>query len=179
MVATRRMSIEEFAALPDEGLWELIDGEPVEMKPSGAGSGWVAGEIFGRLRDHVRSQRLGWVFPAEVGFILFDDRAVVRSPDASFVRLDRLPTLPDGFIPLAPDFAVEVPSPSDRRADALAKVAMYLQAGVKLVWLVDPERRTVTVFRPDETIAVLHDGETLDAGDIVPGFGVGVSEIFA
>jgi Uma2 family endonuclease len=56
---------------------------------------------------------------------------------------------------------------------------MYLQAAVKLVWLVDPERRAVTVFRPDETIAVLHDGETLDAGDVVPGFSIGVSEMFA
>jgi Uma2 family endonuclease len=173
------MSIEEFAALPSEGLWELIDGEPIEMTPSAGRSSHTGGRIHTKLANHVEPSGMGWAFPADAGFILFDDRAVVRSPDAAFVRLDRLPTLPDGFIPLAPDFAVEVLSPSDRRADALAKVAMYLQAGVKLVWLVDPERRAVTVFRPDETIAVLHDGETLDAGDVVPGFSIGVSEMFA
>jgi Uma2 family endonuclease len=173
------MSIEEFAALPDEGLWELIDGEPIEMTPSAGRSSHTGGRIHTKLANHVEPSGMGWAFPADAGFILFDDRAVVRSPDAAFVRLDRLPTLPDGFIPLAPDFAVEVLSPSDRRADALAKVAMYLQAAVKLVWLVDPERRAVTVFRPDETIAVLHDGETLDAGDVVPGFSMGVSEMFA
>lgn len=178
MVATYRMTVEEFAAESRDGSWELIDGEPVEVSPNAGGSGWIAGEIAFLLKAHVRSTKLGWVFPPDVGFILFDDRATVRSPDVAFVRRHRLERPPDTFVPLAPDLAVEVLSPTDRRPDALAKVAMYLQAGVALVWLIDPARSTVTVFRPDETIEVRHEGDTLDGGDLLPGFSVPVAEIF-
>jgi Uma2 family endonuclease len=86
---------------------------------------------------------------------------------------------PDSFVPLAPDLAVEVLSPSDRMADALAKIAMYLDAGVRLVWLVDPASQTVTIFRPDAIPARLGAGEILDGGNVLPGFTVPVTEIFA
>ncbi len=178
MIATRRLSIEEFAAMPREGQWELIDGEPVEVTPSAGRPGWIAGQITYLLEAHVRSAGLGWVFPSEVGFVLFEDRAIVRSPDVAFVRRDRLAEPPDTFVPLAPDFAVEVLSPTDRHPDALAKVAMYLQAGVRLVWLIDPARRTVTVFHPGYTITTHTDSDSLDGGDVLPGFSVAVSDIF-
>jgi Uma2 family endonuclease len=179
MVATQRFSIEQFATTSRDGLWELIDGEPVEVTPSSDRSGWIAGEVFGRVRDHVRSHNLGWAFPPETGFVLFDDRATVRSPNAAFVRRDRLAELTDQFVSLAPDLAVEVLSPSDRMADALSKVAMYLQAGVRLVWLVDPSEWTVTVFRPDAALTRLEAADTLDGGDVLPGFSLPVAEIFA
>lgn len=178
MVATRRMTVDEFAAMPLQGRWELVDGEPVEVTPSAGRSGWIAFQLAFQLEAHVRSANLGWVFPPEVGFILFDDRSTVRSPDVAFVRRARLAEPPASFVPLAPDFAAEVLSPSDRRPDALAKVAMYLQAGVRLVWLIDPARRTVTVFHPDETISTHTDGSVLDGGDVLPGFRVTVEEIF-
>jgi Uma2 family endonuclease len=179
MVATRRISIEQFATTSRDGIWELIDGEPVAVTPSSDRSGWIAGEVFGRLRDHVRSHKLGWAFPPETGFVLFDDRATVRSPDAAFVRSERLPGFTDRFVPLAPDLAVEVLSPSDRMVDAMSKVTMYLQAGVRLVWLVDPASRTVSVFRPDAAPRTLGEGDILDGGDILPGFSLPVAEIFA
>src|SRR5262249_49692616 len=103
----------------------------------------------------------------------------VRSPDAAFVRRDRLPGFTDRFVPLAPDLAVEVLSPSDRIADAMGKITMYLQAGVRLVWLVDPSARTVTIFRPDAALKLVGAGETLDGGDVLPGFSVPVAELFA
>lgn len=179
MVATTRVSIEDFAVVSRDGIWELIDGEPIEVTPSADRSGWIAGEVFGRLRDHVRSNNLGWAFPPETGFILFDDRATVRSPDAAFVRLDRLPAFSDRFVPMAPDFAAEVLSPSDRMADALAKVATYLQAGTLLVWLVNPATRTIVVFRAESDPVTLGEADTLDGGDVLPGFTVPVAEIFA
>jgi Uma2 family endonuclease len=178
MVATHRMTVDEFGAAPLEGSWELIDGEPVEVNPSAGGSGWISGRLFSRLERFVDSNNLGWAFSPETGFILFDDRATVRSPDGAFVRRDRLARPPDSFVPLAPDLAIEVLSPTDRRPDALAKVAMYLQAGVVLVWLVDPARSTVTVFRPDDTIEVLREGDLLDGGDVLPGLSIPVAEIF-
>jgi Uma2 family endonuclease len=179
MVATRLVTVDEFAAMPLDGLWELVDGEMIEVSPNAGRSGWIGGRFVTHLTEHVRPDRLGWVFPADTGFVLFDDRATVRSPDAAFVRLDRLPELPDAFVPVAPDLAVEVLSPSDRMADAMSKVAMYLQAGVCLVWLVDPDARTITVFRPDAAMNMLSAGDTLDGGDVLPGFAVPVVDFFA
>lgn len=179
MVATKPITIAEFEAMPLDGHWELIEGNPVEVTPSANRSGWIGGEIFAHLRDYARGTGRGWAFADGIGFILFNDRATVRSPDAAFIRRERLPELTDHFVPVAPDLAVEVLSPSDRLADALAKVAMYLQAGVESVWLVDPAARTVTVFHPDDTIAVLREGDTLTGGDTLPGFSLPVSDIFA
>jgi Uma2 family endonuclease len=122
---------------------------------------------------------LGWAYPADAGFILFADRQTVRSPDAACVRLERLAAEAEGFVPIPPDLAVEVLSPSDRMAEALSKVTMYLQAGVHLVWLVDPDSRTVTVFPPDVAPHTLREGDTLDGGEVLPGFSVTVAEIFA
>jgi Uma2 family endonuclease len=178
MVATHRLSIQEFETMPLEGSWELVDGELVEVSPNAGDSGWISGRLFSRLERFVDSHHLGWAFPPETGFILFEDRATVRSPDGAFVRRDRLARPSASFVPLAPDLAIEVLSPTDRRSDARAKVAMYLQAGVELVWLVDPRRSTVTVFRPDATIDILREGDILDGEGVLPGFSLPVAEIF-
>jgi Uma2 family endonuclease len=82
-------------------------------------------------------------------------------------------------VPLAPDLAVEVLSPTDRMGDALAKISMYLQAGVQIVWLVDPSSQTVTVFQPDAAPATLRTGDTLDGGSVLPGFSLPVAEMFS
>ena len=82
-------------------------------------------------------------------------------------------------MPLAPDLAVEVLSPSDRIADALAKIAMYLDAGVRLVWLVDPASQTVTIFRPDAIPTKLDADDTLDGDEVLPGFTLPIAEIFS
>ena len=179
MVATRRITINEFAEMPLQGIWELIDGEPIELTLAAGRSSRIGGRLYARLADHVEPNEFGWAFPAETGFVLFADRTTVRSPDAAVVRRDRLAEPPDSFVPLAPDLAVEVLSPSDRMADALAKIAMYLDAGVRLVWLIDPASQTVTIFRPESTPTKLVAGEVLEGDDVLPGFAVPVVEIFA
>jgi Uma2 family endonuclease len=178
MVATRRVTIDEFAEMPLEGIWELVDGEPVELSPAAGRSGWISANLVALLANHVRSGRLGWAFSAETGFVLFSDRQTVRSPDAAVVLSNRLAELPDSFVPMAPDLAVEVLSPSDRMADALAKVAMYLQAGTSLVWLVNPTTRKVMVFRSEMDPVTLGESDTLDGGDVLPDFTVPVAELF-
>ncbi len=178
MVATRLITVDEFASLQRDGLWELLEGEPVAVTPSADRSGWIAGEIFGLIRAHVRATNAGWAFPAETGFVLFADRATVRSPDAAFVRRERLPKFTDRFVPVPPDLAVEVLSPSDRMADALSKVAMCLEAGVALVWLVDPATRTATVFRPDSAPRTAGRDGSLDGGDVLPGLAISLAEVF-
>ena len=178
MVATRLITIEEFASTPGIGQWELLDGEPVVVTPLADRSGWIAGEIFGLLRNHVREKKVGWAFPPETGFVLFADRATVRSPDAAFVRQERLPEFTDRFVPVPPDLAVEVLSPSDRMADALSKVAMYLEAGVRLVWLVDPATRTAAIFRPDAAPRTVDREGTLEGGEVLPGLMIPLAEVF-
>jgi Uma2 family endonuclease len=173
------MTIEEFARAPLQGSWELIDGEPVELMPSAGRSGWISALIVSHLMNHVRANQLGWVFSSETGFVLFDDRQTVRAADAAVVLRDRLAGPPDSFVPLAPDLAVEVLSPSDCMADAMSKVTMYLQAGVRLVWLVDPAERTVTIYRPDGGLKMLGESDTLDGSHVLPGFSLPVVEIFA
>jgi Uma2 family endonuclease len=179
MVATRRVTIDEFAEMPLEGIWELVDGAPIEWSPAAGRSGWISGRVFALLSSHVGQSNLGWAFPPETGFVLFDDRQTVRSPDAAVVLRNRLAELPDSFVPMAPDLAVEVLSPSDRMADALAKVAMYLQARTPLVWLVNPATRTVVVFLSESDPVTLGESDTLDGGDVLPGFTVPVAEIFS
>jgi Uma2 family endonuclease len=179
MVTTHHVTVEKFASLPLEGVWELIDGEMVEWSPTSGLSRWIAGRLFARLAIHAEQGDLVWAFPPETGFVLFNDRAIVRSPDAAIVRRDRLPALTGHFVPVAPDLAADVLSPSDRMAEALSTVTMYLQAGVQLVWLLDPETRTISVFRPDVAPRTLHEDDTLDGGNVLPGFSVPVAELFA
>ena len=179
MVATRRVTVNEFSEMPLQGIWELVDGELIELSPAAGRSGWISGNVFRLLASHVRQSQLGGTFPPETGFVLFEDRQTVRSPDAAVVLGDRLAELPDSFVPMAPDLAVEVLSPSDRKADALAKVAMYLQAGTRLVWLVNPTTRTVVVFRSEADPVTLSESDTLDGGDVLPGFTVPLAEIFS
>jgi len=178
MVATRQVTVEEFAEMSLQGVWELIDGELIELSPAAGRSGWISATIVALLANHFGQSRFGWVFSAETGFVLFDDRQTVRSPDAAVVVRSRLAELPDSFVPMAPDLAVKVLSPSDRMADALAKVAMYLQAGTPLVWLVNPATRTVVVFRAEMDPVTLSASDTLDGGNVLLGFSVPVAEIF-
>jgi Uma2 family endonuclease len=177
MVATRPLTINEFQAEYREGLWELIDGEPFAVTPSSDRSSWIAGEVLYYIRAYLESHPIGRAFPADVGFILFADRDTVRAPDAAFVRLERLPELTGSFVPIPPDLAVEVLSPSDRLADALSKVTMYLQAGVPLVWLIDPIRRTATIFRQESSPATIGKDGVLEGEDVLPGFTLSLTRL--
>ncbi len=179
MVATRPLSVGEFEVEAREGLWELIDGEPIAVTPSSGLSSMIASRMGYHLNSYVESHPIGHVFSADGGFILFGDRATVRSPDAAFVRVERLPEVPAAFVPLAPDLAVEVLSPSDRLPDALSKATMYLQAGVSLVWLIDPTKRTATIFRQDEGPSTIGEDGVLDGEEVLPGFTLPLAKLLA
>ncbi len=180
MATTHLMTIGQLEGLPDDGRFELIDGELIEMAPSGGRSSQVAIQFAVPLSNFVRPRNLGKIYGADGGFVLFPDRETVRVPDVAFVRADRLPPEADqeGFLRLAPDLAVEVISPTDRMADVMAKVMMYLDAGVRLVWVADPRSRTATVYAADRTGRLLSANDQLDGGDVLPGFRVRVSDLF-
>lgn len=180
MATTKLWTVEELEHAPPDGRYELIDGELVEMTPSGRRAAKTGVRIGNRLSNHVEPRGLGEVTGADGGFVLFPERRIVRVPDVAFVRADRLTEQDEeGFYRLAPDLAVEVLSPTDRMDAVLAKVEMYLEAGVCLVWLVDPRARTVTIHELDRSPVVLQDGDELDGGAVLPGFRVTVAELFA
>ena len=180
MVATL-LTVTDFEVANHPDRVELIDGEIVEMTPSSDGSSSAAISIGALLWNHVRLNKLGRVYGADGGFVLFPDRETVRVPDVAFVRAERMPQgeARRHFPRLAPDLVVEVLSPTDRASEVLAKVAMYQEAGVSLIWLVDPDVRTVTVLATNRAPVTLHPGETLEGGDVLPELQIPVSDIFA
>ena len=181
MVTTREITVNDFETMSLDGLWELIDGELVEVTPAADVSASTSAMIGYLLLNHVHPNRLGRVYNAAEGFVLFPDRQTVRAPDIAFVAAARAPQgeARRHFPRLAPDLAVEVLSPSDRMSEALAKIAMYLEAGVRLVWLVDPLEQTVTVFHPDAPPVTLDASMTIDGGEVLPGFSALVAAMFA
>jgi Uma2 family endonuclease len=179
MVATR-ITVNDFEEINQLPRAELIDGEIIEMTPSSDGSSSLAASITAMLWNHVRPNKLGRVYSADGGFVLFPDRETVRVPDVAFVRAERMPQgeARRHFPRLAPDLVVEVLSPTDRASDVLAKVAMYQEAGVPLIWLVDPEAQTVTVLATHLAPVTMHPGDTLDGGNVLPDLQIAVADIF-
>lgn len=181
MATTRVITAEDLWRMQDDGCrYDLIRGELIRMAPAGGEHGETAGEFGRQIGNFVHHQRLGRVYAAATGFLLARDPDVVMGPDVAFVRADRLPprALRRGYIPVAPDLVVEVTSPRDRRRAVMAKVQAYLEHGVRLVWLVDPRRRTITAYRPAGVVRVFHEQDELDGEDVLPGSHLRVASIF-
>jgi Uma2 family endonuclease len=180
-VATRiEYRPEELLTRPDGDAYELVGGELVERN-MGAKSSFIAGQVHHRLEDFCRSRGLGWVFPEGTSFQCFpDDPDKVRRADVSFIRFGRLPREqpPEGHIRIAPDLAVEVVSPNDLAYDVDSKAEDYLQAGVRLVWVINPVTRTVRVHRPDGPGSTLRADDELNGGDVLPGFRCSICDLF-
>lgn len=173
---------DELLALPSgQARHELIRGELKTMAPAGGEHGYIASEIGAMLRNHVKKRGLGRTFAAETGFLLASDPDTVRAPDAAFVRKERVEEVGrvQGYWPDAPDLAVEVISPNDSYTEVEDKVMEWLEAGTRLVIVVNPRRRLVTTYRSRSDVAVLTDDETLDGGDVVPGWSVAVRKLFS
>ena len=152
--------------IPDKRV-ELVKGVLVVREPAGYTHGKVTVNLTLRIGAHVERSGAGQLFAAETGFTLARHPDTVRAPDLAFIRRERLPDPdPTGFPDLAPDLVVEVLSPSDRPGEVLAKVADWLSAGTRLVWVVDPERRLARVYRHHGTDAnaILDAAEALTAG---------------
>lgn len=159
---------------------ELVRGELRMMAPAGGDHGGVTNNLAFLLTAHVKSHNLGQVFAAETGFRLKQSPDTVRGADVSFITAERIPQegRPKGYWDIPPDLAAEVLSPGDTVQDIEDKVDDYLAAGTRLVWVVNPKRRTVTVHVPGGSTTVLREQDELDGGDVVPGFRSKVADLF-
>jgi Uma2 family endonuclease len=163
--------------IPDKHV-ELVRGVLVVREPAGSTHGLVAMSLGAELAVYVKRTGAGGVFAAETGFKLATDPDTVRAPDIAFVRRERMPP-PDatGYPALAPDLVVEVLSPGDRPGEVLAKVAGWLSAGTRLVWVVEPLRRLARVYRHDGSETIVTAEGTLDGEDVLPGFSCTLASI--
>lgn len=159
---------------------ELVKGELLAMRPAGGRHGRVAIRIGHRLDAYVEANDLGEVFAAETGFRIARDPDTVRAPDAAFIAKGRLPAgeLPEGFLDIVPDLVVEVVSPNDTASYVQTKVEEWLRAGVRLVWVLYPDTRSVAVFSGLRNVRVLTQADQLDGGDALPGFTCHVRDLF-
>ena len=179
--ATRiRLTEEEFLSCPDWDGYELVDGEPVEV-PMGAKSAWLGGLVAHFIQAFFDLKPIGLVFPQETAFKAWPERPNhLRKPDTMVFVNGRLPgdEAPDGTIDIAPDLAVEVVSPNDNARLLEEKVQEYLDAGIRLVWVIYPDSRTAHVYRPGETAARIGPAGALDGEDVLPGFRLPLAELF-
>jgi Uma2 family endonuclease len=170
---------EQLLAATDLGRCELVRGELVMMSPAGFRHSRIALRIGSILMEYAERHGLGTVTNADCGFYIASNPDTVRAPDAAFVRAERIPAVePVGFFRGAPDLAVEVLSPDDRKREVLAKVQEWLAAGCQVVWVVDPDKETVAVYSSSGA-EHFQQSDTLSGRDVLPGFSLAVAEIFA
>ena len=183
------MTAEELLAypMPDKRV-ELVRGRLVVREPPGLRHGEYATRVVVALSNFLTRDRessgaaetRGRVLTCDSGFTLARNPDTVRGPDVAYVSRERWAgPLPDGYGEFAPEIAVEVRSPGDRPGAVLAKVGDWLDAGSHLVWVVDPARRLVTVYRADGSQALLGVDDILDGDEVLPGFAFPIAELFA
>ena len=158
---------------------ELIRGVLHETMPAGLRHGEVAAALLAVLWIHIRPGRLGRVFGSDTGVILETDPDTVREPDVAFVSAERLPLDVEisGYCPVAPDLVVEIKSPSDSEQEVDDKATMWLSHGVRIALVINPETGTIRVRRPNLPAVLLTMDDTLDVGEVLPGFSCAVREI--
>jgi Uma2 family endonuclease len=155
---------------PDKQI-ELVRGRLVVSEPPGTWHGTIAARLTRRVGEFVERAQLGVVCAQDTGFRIAADPDTVRAPDLAFVARDRATLIPRrGYAPIAPDLVVEILSPEDRPSDLLAKIADWLGAGTKLVWVLDPDRHDARVHRADGSLAIVDRDGSLDGEDVLPGF---------
>jgi Uma2 family endonuclease len=175
------LTVEDLYTLPDDGLrHELVAGTLISEPNPGARHGRVMIRVASLLSGHARARNLGVVLGGDAGFVLARSPDTMRGPDVSFVSRERFEKVGDveTAFPGPPDLAVEILSPHDRPGEVRAKVADYLTAGTKLVWVVDPSMGSVTVYRSLFAPRALSGEDRLEADELLPGFTCSVAEIF-
>jgi Uma2 family endonuclease len=179
MATTKLWTVEEVARLPDDHFrYALIRGELYRMPPPIFEHGRIVHTAGRHLGNFVVEHGLGVIYN-QSGFIFERNPDTLFCPDLAFMRADRVPVDENTCPVVAPDLVVEVASPSQTGPSIEEKTAIYLATGVRLVWVVDPARRTIRVLRADGSDRFLFDLDEIDGEDVLPGFRLPVAQIFA
>lgn len=179
LTPTRRYTVDDLAGFPDDGkLRELVDGQIVEWDVPSRSRGALEVALAAELRSYVRKNRLGLVASGEVMVRILGSRHDVRGSDIEFCRRGRVSRedAEASASAVTPDFVAEIVSTSDRDDRVQAKVQDWLRAGVRLLWYVDPVTGTTTVYQGGR-ITLVPAEETLDGGDVIPGFQVRIRDL--
>lgn len=181
-IHVRLMTAEDLLELPDDSMrHELIEGELRTMPPAGHEHGSIAMTFGAALTTYVQAQKLGRVYAAETGFTVSTNPDTVLAPDVAFVSTERLSLISrrEGYFPGVPDLAVEVISPNDRYSEVEEKVRLYLGRSTPMVVIVDPRTETLKVYRSPNEVQILTKEDTLEGGEVVPGWTLSLSDLFA
>ncbi|WP_242719586.1 Uma2 family endonuclease [Microcoleus vaginatus] len=155
---------------------ELVDGKIIVMGPSDIVSSEIGAELVRLLLNWVKPRKLGRVFDSSGGFIL--PNSDLRAPDVSFVVADRLKQSKRYFAELVPDLVVEIKSQSDRLKPLREKILSFIELGAKVGILIDPDKRTITIYTPQAEPVILRDGDMISIPELLPGWEVAVTELW-
>ncbi|MBX3068904.1 MAG: Uma2 family endonuclease [Thermomicrobiales bacterium] len=167
MVTTQLRTAKDLWNLEEAEHVELIEGELAPMTPPGGEHGEIQANLIGIIREFVSTREAGKVF-GDTGYVLQRNPDTVLGPDVSFVLSDRLPENRRGYLSVAPDLAVEIVSPGNAPGEIERKLAIYLQAGVRCVWIVYPRERQITVYEPDNAPRVYGDSAMVSGAPVLP-----------
>jgi Uma2 family endonuclease len=179
-IASKLMTAEEFYVLPSDGVRrQLIEGRTYSMSPAGYAHGIATANICAAILLHARQFSLGRTFGAETGFVVGRNPDSVMAPDCAFVRTSRLHEVKTsrGFCGAHPDLVVEVISPTETKKEVVEKAQRWLGVGVEVVWVIDPEKRTATVYEHDLVTTLMED-KSLTAESLLPEFSIRIGELF-
>jgi Uma2 family endonuclease len=174
------LTAEEFFLLPDPpdgARQELVRGEVITMPPPGGLDGVTCSKTNRKLGNHIDAGPGGTLVCNDTGFIADRQPDSVRGPDISYWSKDRLKEVPVGYIEIPPDMLVEVLTPSNTWKQIRAKITEYFATGVRLVWVIAPEDRTLTVYRTPDEGRVLHETANVTGEDVLPDFLCRVSDL--
>jgi Uma2 family endonuclease len=174
------LTAEEFFLLPDPAdgsRQELVRGEVITMPPPGGLHGVTCSKVDRKIGVYIDNGPGGALVCNDTGIITGRGPDSVRGPDISYWAKERLTEVPVGYIEIAPDMLVEVLSPSNTSKQIRAKLKEYFAKGVRLVWVIAPEDRTLTIYRTPDEGRVLHETATVAGEDVLPGFTCRVSDL--
>lgn len=182
---TQLMTADELLVMPhsedgNDYRYELIKGELKKMSPTKPMHGIVTARLTIAVGQHVEAEDTGEVFGAETGFLVEQNPDTIIAADVAFVTHERLATIEniEKFVPFAPDLAVEVLSPSNTVDEIDNKIALYFAAGARLVWVANHKRRKLWVYPSPNKAHILTEADTLDGGDVLPGFKYNLAKLF-
>jgi Uma2 family endonuclease len=175
------LTFQQLERLGNQGRCDLVEGRIQPLSPTGDEHGRIELNLAAALRAFVRERRLGHVRVGEVGIVTRRQPDSVRGADVLYISRERYERRgrTTGFLDVAPELVAEILSPWDKPADLRLKLAEYFEAGVQVVWVVDPAARRVRVHRSATETLELREADTLDGGDLLPGFSLHVADLFA